>query len=188
MVHSRVLAKTLLLRSSFSGQSTALDDFLQRVLLPTRLLPSSCSSPISFFHAQIPARCHHQSPMTHRTLHQVYPSINSRISGIHQLDACTGCSCKKCLPMINCPLYTSIHARVYCLSWSCILRQFGSSFHKDRATCGRRCMARYQSRVAFAPIFLCPLSFRGPRIVRRHVLLSDRQTLLQRKQVTRVSI
>ena len=88
---------------------------------------SSCSSPISSFHARIHAHHHHQStpnasdtsdPCTKCTL----PSFsNSRISGIHQLDACTGCSCKKCLPMINCLLYGSMHAHVYCLSWPCTL-------------------------------------------------------------------
>ena len=65
------------------------------------------------------------------------------------------------------------------------LCQFGSSFlaHNDRKTCGKRCMVRFQSVVmsvvfvTFAPIFLCPLSFRGPRIVRRHVLLSNRWEL-----------
>ena len=56
----------------------------------------------------------------------------------------------------------------------------GLQFHRDGATRGKRFMARFQSRVlsdvldAFAPIFLFPLSFRGPRIVRRHVLLSSR--------------
>ena len=59
------------------------------------------------------------------------------------------------------------------------LCQFGSSFHWDRVTCEKRCMARFQSvlsdvLVASASIFLCPLSFLSPRIVRRHVLLSSR--------------
>ena len=61
-------------------------------------------------------RQRHIGPCTRCTL----PSFsNSRISGMHQLDACTGCSCKKCLPMVNCLLYALMHACVYCLSLSC---------------------------------------------------------------------
>ena len=61
MLHSRILANTSMLQSSHSGQLTVLDDFLQHVLLPAMLPALSCSSPISFVHAQIPARRHYQS-------------------------------------------------------------------------------------------------------------------------------
>ena len=88
----------------------------QRVFLTAMSPASSCSSHISFFHAQILAHHHHQlTPSASDTsgTQCALPTFhNSRISGIHQLDACTGWSCKKCLHMINCILYASMHDRV----------------------------------------------------------------------------
>ena len=163
-LRSRVLANTLLLRSSHSGQSTALDDFLRHVLMPAMLPALSCSLPVSFFHAQITALHSHQSePFASDTsdLARSVPFHHSAILASLAYTSSTralGCSCKKCLPMIivSCTLRCALACTVF-------LCQFGSSFHRDRVTCGRVCMALFQSRVLFdvlvefAPIFLSSL-------------------------------
>ena len=68
--------------------------------------PRDCSSPVSFLPAQIPAHHHHQltpnASDTSGTKCAPPPFTNSRISEMHQPNACTGWSCKKCLTMIHC--------------------------------------------------------------------------------------
>ena len=80
--HSRILENTSMLQSSHSDQLTELDDFLQHVFLPAKLPALSCSSPISFFHAQIPARRHHQSTTNASDTSDPAPSVPFHHSSI----------------------------------------------------------------------------------------------------------
>ena len=123
-----------------------LDDLLQRVLLPAMLPFLSCSSPISFFHAQIPARCHHQptpKPATHRTLHQMYQEMSTHEQlSLVRFDARSRVLSFLVLHFVNLGL-RSFLTRI-----------------EQRAEGG--CMARFQSGLSLSSLV------RGPRIVRRH--------------------
>ena len=139
-LHSRVSPNTSLLQSSHSGQLTVLDEILQRVLLPSMLPALSFLSPISSFRTNpcsLPSpidakRQWHIGPCTKCAL----PSFNnSRISGIHHFNACTRCSCKKMSTHDQLSLYASMHASLYCLSWSCTLSVW-VFVNRDRKTCG----------------------------------------------------
>ena len=168
-----------MLQSSHSGQLTVLDDFFHRVLLPTVLPALSYSSAISS------ARCHHQSTPNASDTSDPAPRVPFHHSAILASLAYTsstralGARARNVNPrkIVTCTLRCTLACTVFLGLAHC---QSGSSFHRDRVTCGKRCMARFQSGVLFnvfvalAPNFLCPLSFRGPRIVRRHVLLSSR--------------
>ena len=174
-----------MLQSSHSGQLTVLDDFLHRVLLPAVLPALSYSSPISSFYAQIPASCHHQSTPNASDTSDPAPRVPFHHSAFLASLAYTsstralGARARNVNPrsIVTCTLRCTLACTVFLGLAHC---QSGSSFHRDRVTCGKRRMTRFQSGVLFnvfvalAPIFLCPLLFRGPRIVRRHVLLSSR--------------
>ena len=123
-----------------------------------------------FFHAQIPAHHHHQSTPNASDTSDPAPSVPFHHSAILASRAYTSST-----------RFVRFDARSRVLSFlvlHSVSLGLRSSSHRDRVTGGRRCMARFQSGVLFdalvAPIFLCPLSFRDPRIVRRHVLLSSR--------------
>ena len=121
-----VTVSTLLPRLRRSFQPAARDRSLQNALLAAVLPFSSYSLPSSFLHARnlvhlcrLFAVMHqrHLRPCTRCTL----PSLSSSCtSDTHHLDASAKCSCKKCLPMLNCLLYAVMHAWMCSLSSHCI--------------------------------------------------------------------
>ena len=104
-----------------------------------RFSPEATRCPFRFFTHEYPCcsppvvLCSY-APATHRTSHQVYPSIVEQFlhMGMHQLNACTTCSCKKCLSMLNCLLYALMQACAYCLCSSCILHLLNLLFRLAR--------------------------------------------------------
>ena len=130
-----------MLQSCHSGQFTVLDDFLQHVFLPVKLPALSCSSSISFFHAQFPARCHHQSTTNASDTSDPAPSVPFHHSSI--LASLVYTSLTREWMLVQ---ELSVHDQliVFCTlrcTLACIvvlglaLCQFGSSFHRDRVTC-----------------------------------------------------
>ena len=172
---------TLSSRPSSTSCFPALLTLLSQVSVSTSLPQLSHS--ISFFHARIPAHVVRLSQSCASDTSDPAPSVppiasNFCISGMHQLDACTGCSCKKCLPMLKCLLCALMHDCVYChasfcASSICSFVPFSpgsSNVRKDMH--GALPIKSSVWCFCCTPISLDHLSFRGPRTVRRHVLLS----------------